>query len=93
MRIALILPLALLACGPIPVDRAERECAQRARMAEKPEATVFIGVNDQGEVMKGASFSVTTDYLKGRDPAAVFTECVKQRSGQFPTRSYTDISR
>jgi hypothetical protein len=34
---------------------------------------------------------VTTDYLAGRDPSAVFNECVKSRSGQFPTRSYSEF--
>ncbi|MDZ7904570.1 MAG: hypothetical protein U5N55_01375 [Cypionkella sp.] len=33
----------------------------------------------------------STDYLKGRDPSAVFTECVKDRSGQFPTRAFTEF--
>jgi hypothetical protein len=92
MRAVILAPFALLlACGPVPVQQAERDCLERARMAEKPQASVFIGVNNKGEVLKGGSFGVTTDYLAGRDPSAVFNECVKSRSGQFPTRSYSEF--
>lgn len=85
-------PLALLlACGPIPVQQAERACLERARLAQKPEASVFLGVNNRGDVLKGGSFGISTDYIAGRDPSAVFNECVKSRSGQFPTRSFTEF--
>ena len=92
MRILMLAPFALLlACGPASVQQAERDCLERARMAEKPQASVFIGVNNKGEVLKGGSFGVTTDFLAGRDPSSVFNECVKSRSGQFPTRSYSEF--
>lgn len=92
MRFILLAPIALLlACGPIPVQQAERACLERARLAQKPEASVFLGVNNRGEVLKGGSFGISTDYIAGRDPAAVFNECVKSRSGQFPTRSFTEF--
>jgi hypothetical protein len=93
MRFWILTPFALLiACGPIPVQQAERECVERARLAQKPQAEVFIGINNKGETLTGGSFGVSTDYLAGRDPSAVFTACVKSRSGQFPTRSFTEIS-
>lgn len=92
MRSLLFTPfLLLLACGPVSVQQAERECLERARLAQKPQASVFIGVNNKGDVLKGGSFGVSTDYLAGRDPSAVFNECVKSRSGQFPTRSFTEF--
>ncbi len=87
----LFAPIALLSCGPISVEQAERECVERAQLAEKPKAEVFIGVNNKGEVLRGGSFGISTDYLAGRDPSAVYTECVKSRSGQFPTRAYTEF--
>ena len=94
MRAALILlPLTLLACGPIPVQQAERDCVDQARLAQKPQVEVFVGMNNQGKALAGGSIGVSTDYLAGRDPNAVFTECVKSRSGQFPTRNYTEIPR
>ena len=94
MRALLVLaPLALMSCGPVPVAQAERACAERAHLAAKPKTEVFIGVNNKGEVLKGGSFGISTDYLQGRDPSAVYTECVKSQSGQFPTRSYTEFPR
>jgi len=94
MRALLLLaPIALLSCGPVSVTQAERECVERARLAEKPKAEVFIGVNNKGDVLRGGSFGISTDYLAGRDPSAVYIECVKSRSGQFPTRSYTEFPR
>ncbi len=94
MRALLLLaPVILLSCGPVSVQQAERECVERAQLAEKPKAEVFIGVNNKGDVLRGGSFGISTDYLAGRDPTAVYTECVKSRSGQFPTRSYTEFPR
>ena len=94
MRAFLLLaPIALLSCGPASVEQAERACAERAQLAEKPKAKVFIGVNSNGDVLRGGSFGISTDYLAGRDPSAVYTECVKSRSGQFPTRAYTEFPR
>ncbi len=91
MRLVWVSPLILLACGPVSVDQAQRECLDRARLAQKPQVEVFVGVNNKGEGISGGSFGVSTDYLAGRDPSAVFTECVKSRSGQFPTRSFTEF--
>jgi hypothetical protein len=94
MRVFLFLvPIVLLSCGPASVEQAERECVERARLAEKPKAEVFIGVNNKGDVLRGGSFGISTDYLAGRAPTAVYTECVKSRSGQFPTRAYTEFPR
>lgn len=92
MRLALILPLALIACGPISVEQAERACVERAQLAQKPQVEVFVGGNNRGQSLMGGSLGISTDYLAGRDPDAVFTECVKSQSGQFPTRSYTEVS-
>jgi len=92
MRAALLLaPLALIACGPVPLAQAERDCLIRARAAEKPTVEVAIGVNNRGEVLTGGTFGISTDLIAGRDPSAVFIECVKSQSGQFPTRSYRDF--
>jgi hypothetical protein len=92
VRVVVVLPLLALACGPIPVQQAERECVDRARLAQKPNVEVFVGVNNRGGAVTGGGFEMSSDYLRGRDPSAVFTECVKSRSGQFPTRSFTEVS-
>lgn len=91
MRLVWCIPFLLLACGPVSVAQAERECLERARLAQKPQAEIFLGLNNKGEVLKGGSFGVSTDYLAGRDPSAVFNACVQSRSGQFPTRSFSDF--
>jgi hypothetical protein len=90
MRRWLILPLFLAACGPMSVQQAERECLDRAQLAAKPAAKVKIGATSGGKVRGGASLSVSTDYLLGRDPNAIFETCVVSKSGQLPTRPLYD---
>ena len=41
---------------------------------------------DDVGVLAGFSVSVSSDYIRGRDPAVVFHDCVVRRSGQVPTR-------
>lgn len=86
MRVLLLLPLALLACGPIPVDRAEKQCFERARLAQQPRGMVKAGVTSDGSAAAGIELTVTSDYIMGRDPSAVYDLCVQQKSGQPPTR-------
>ena len=90
MRRALIALLLLAACGPIPVEQAERACVEQANLALHPRGTVGIGVNSDGQAVGTLDVTVSSDYLMGRDPAAVYNSCVKSRSGQFPTRPLYD---
>ena len=83
MRALWFLPVVLVACGPIPVDRAERQCFERARLAQQPRGEVKWG-RSGGRSSTGED--VTSDFLLGRDPSAVFDSCVYQKSGQPPTR-------
>lgn len=91
-RIALApLPLLILAaCGPIPVADAERACVERANLALHPRGEVGVGVNSHGQTAAHLELNVSSDYLMGRDPSAVFNTCVQQKSGQFPTRPLYD---
>jgi hypothetical protein len=82
--------LILAACGPVSIDQAERDCAARAYLAQKPQSSVSVRFNSDGSQQLGGSFGVSTDYLAGRDPIDVFRTCVKDRSGQVTTRSYLD---
>jgi hypothetical protein len=76
--------IAVLAgCGPIPVDRAERECFQRARLAASPRGMVAVGGGSGGAAGK-LSLTVSSDFLQGRDPSAVYDSCVFQKSGLPP---------
>ncbi|MBA4350501.1 MAG: hypothetical protein C0427_04545 [Rhodobacter sp.] len=87
MRALILLPiLALVACGPIPVDRAEQQCLDRAQLAAKPRGEVRAGVGSNGETKAGIKLEVSSDFIMGRDPSAVFDTCVYQKSGQPPTR-------
>ncbi len=82
--------LGLAACGPVPLAQAERECLQRARLAQAPHGSVSVGGNSRGQVGTSVDITVSSDFLRGRDPSAVFNACVQQKSGQFPARALYD---
>jgi hypothetical protein len=91
-RAALAAMLVLAACGPIPRDRAEEQCFERARLALKPKAEIRVGATtaNGGEPYLGGSLEVSSDYLYGKDPSAVYDACVYQKSGQPPSRPLYD---
>lgn len=77
-----LLPLAA-ACGPVPVERAERDCLARARGAAGPTGFVEAGYGRHGAV--GAiEIDINSDYLQGKDPSAVYAGCVTRKTGQPP---------
>ncbi|MDM7932935.1 hypothetical protein [Tabrizicola sp.] len=85
--LVIVLPFALLqACGPISVAEAERQCLERARLAKQPRGEVSVGLNSAGKVAGGLELNVSSDYILGRDPSAVFDSCVMGRSGELPSR-------
>ncbi len=90
--IRVVMPLLLLvaACGPIPLEEAERQCTEQARLAVHPRGSVAVGMNSNGQTSAALELNVSSDYLMGRDPAEVYKSCVKSRSGQFPSRSLQD---
>jgi len=85
-RAILAFTLLLAACGPVPVERAEQQCFQRARLATQPRGEVFVGVGSGGGMRGGVDLTVSSDYVLGRDPSAVYDLCVQARSGQPPSR-------
>lgn len=85
MKRALVLLGVLSACGPVSPELAARQCEERARAAWRPTAEIGIGVGNRG-AGGYAEFGVTSDYLQGRDPYAVYDQCVRQKSGQGPIR-------
>ncbi|MGC9446226.1 hypothetical protein [Cereibacter johrii] len=89
MRALPALPLLFLlaACGPMSVQRAEEVCFERARLAEAPRGTIGVGAG-KGGMVSDLELTVTSDYLMGRDPSALFDACVYQKSGQPPTRPF-----
>ena len=86
MHRALSLLLLLCACGPIPLDVAERQCVERARLAQQPRGELAVGVGSGGRPSTEFSVEVTSDFLAGNDPTAVYEACVRQKAGQAPSR-------
>jgi hypothetical protein len=83
----------LAACAPIPLDQAERLCAKEAREAQRPRGKVGLGIGSGGKPASTLDVTISTDFLLGRDPAQVYDACVKARSGQFPSRAWSDVMR
>ncbi|MCB2137365.1 MAG: hypothetical protein KDE08_15725 [Rhodobacteraceae bacterium] len=75
------------ACGPIPVERAERECYERAWLAESPRGMVKVGGGSRGG-HAGLDLSISSDFLLGKDPSAIYESCVYKKSGQPPRQPY-----
>jgi len=94
MRLGLIFTtvalLPLGACGPMPVDQAERLCVEQANQALRPRGEFAVGVGSGGRAVGALDMTLSSDFLLGRDPAQVYDQCVKARSGQFPTRALDD---
>jgi major membrane immunogen (membrane-anchored lipoprotein) len=78
------LTLVLLsACGPVSVAEAEQQCFARAYDASGPHGEVAVGIAD-GKSVGRVELGISSDYLMGRDPSAVYDQCVYQKSGQPP---------
>ena len=90
MRRLLILLAAtstLAACSQqVSPERAAEICEERAQAAQGPTGEFTIGANSNSGPYYGASIGVTSDYLQGRDPMAVYETCVVARTGQMPIR-------
>jgi len=79
----------LAACGPMSVERAEDACFERARLAAHPRGLVAVGAGTGGAKTK-LKLEVSSEWIQGKDPAALYNSCVYQKSGQFPTRPLYD---
>ncbi|WP_050524167.1 hypothetical protein [Pseudorhodobacter wandonensis] len=78
--------LAMAACGPVTLAQAERQCLARAYDASGPHGSVGVGVGGDGKAKAKVSLGISSDYLMGRDPSAVYDQCVFQKSGQMPSQ-------
>lgn len=88
MKKPLIFCLLITACGPIPLVQAEKECLERAQLAQQPRGEVSLGVGSNGKPAGGLTVGISSDYIQGRDPSQVFDSCVFQRAGQMPSRPF-----
>jgi hypothetical protein len=86
MRFAVIALLVLSACGPVSLQQAERQCFERARLAQQPRGEVAVGINSDGNVGGSLELDISSDFIMGRDPSAVFDQCVYEKSGLPPSR-------
>ena len=85
----LLLALALAACEVTPPDpeTVARQCERQARAAQGPTGAVTLGANSNSGPYSRVELGVTSDYLLGRDPAAVYAECYTRRTGTAPFRA------
>lgn len=88
MKRSLILCALITACGPIPLVQAEKECLERAQLAQQPRGTAFVGIGTDGKPAGGITVGISSDYIQGRDPSQVYDSCVFQRAGQMPSRPF-----
>ncbi|WP_295076713.1 hypothetical protein [Tabrizicola sp.] len=82
----LMVPALLAGCGPMTLAQAERQCFERARLAKQPRGEVSVGASSDGRTAGAFELNVSSDFLLGRDPAAVYESCVMQKAGEPPSR-------
>jgi hypothetical protein len=87
--LALVLPLAAMACGPIPVDRAEAACFEALGPETGLRGQAAMGVSNDG-LVTDLDLAFTFASYQGRDPAEVYDACVYRKSGQLPRRPLYD---
>jgi hypothetical protein len=80
--------LSVSGCGPIPLVTVEKQCLERAQLAQQPRGRVSVGVGSDGKAVGGLTIGISSDYLQGRDPSQVFDSCVFARAGQMPSRPF-----
>ncbi|MFA5538292.1 MAG: hypothetical protein WCZ72_11000 [Gemmobacter sp.] len=91
-RAALGLGVLLMAgCGPVTVQEAERQCFDRARLAERPRGEVALGLGTGGRTVGYADVDISSDFVLGRDPEKVWQSCVYRLSGEPPGRPYSAL--
>jgi hypothetical protein len=88
LLLAILVLSGAAACTPglTSPELAAQRCEERARAAQGPTGTATIGVNSESGGFAGLSVGISSDYIAGRDPLAVYDQCVYQLSGQAPIR-------
>jgi len=82
----MIVVATLTACTSVPPDPeiVARQCEDRARAAQGPTGSVTLGTNSRSGPFARTEITLSSDFLAGRDPMAVYEQCVYQRTGQPP---------
>ena len=89
MRTLSIISVTLLAACELPPPdpaRVADQCEERARAAQGPTGQFTVGVNNRSGGFADASVGITSDFLRGLDPVAVYERCVFERTGELPIR-------
>lgn len=78
----------LSACAPTPMrmDRAMEICSDRARDALGPRGFIAAGASSTGASYTSIGIGIHSDFLLGRDPEAIYQQCVLARTGELPPR-------
>ena len=77
---------ALVGCTPISSERAADQCEERARAAQGPEVEIGIGVNSNSGGFVNGTIGVSSDFIRGTDPVALYESCVLNLTGELPIR-------
>jgi hypothetical protein len=86
LAVSVLLSLVLIACNrPVSAERAYAQCSEQARLAERPRGSVGIG-GGTGGMSSSFDLTVTSDFLRGRDPYVVYDTCFRRLTGAGPTR-------
>lgn len=89
MRIGIIticMALGLVACGPVSPELAAKRCEERARAAQGPTGNVTVGMNSRSGGFARANVGISSDFVQGLDPDAVYDRCVLKLTGDLPIR-------
>ncbi len=71
------------------MQQAEEQCFLSARQAVNPLAGSKVGVGSDG-FTGDLQLTVSSDFIQGRDPSALYESCVFRKSGQPPSRPLYD---
>lgn len=83
--------LLMAGCGPIPLAVAEQQCIETARLAQRPRGSIGFGADSNGNLGTSLSLSISSDFIRGRDPDQVYAACVQNKSGMYPSRPFSAL--
>lgn len=88
LNVLLLALMPLTACAPavLSPERAAAVCEAQARAAQGPTGSIAIGLNSKSGPFTSAQIGVSGDYLAGRDPVEVYSQCVIAKTGVGPIR-------
>lgn len=83
---AILAVLFLAACSPPTPEQAAARCEERARSAQAPDVGITIGASSNDGPFASGNISLSSDFLRGRDPLEVYETCVIELTGEPPIR-------